>query len=167
MKRSLTSPHSPGPQPVTLSTASRADDAVHVSHRQELSTSSSHCCCSEPELDPALLILLIESRCSRLAEHTLHPGAVAARLGSKQRPRAARAEAARAWRWWPWHDSNGVTLFVQQYDRGTCCELLLYKYLVPGTWYAWSPYMYTKKMKCLFLPRAARKIQHSYKEVQE
>ena len=35
-------------------------------------------------------------------------------------------------------DSNGVTLFVQQYGRGTCCRLqrqqyvlLLYKYLVP------------------------------------
>ena len=62
-------------------------------------------------------------------------GAATARLGSKQRPRAWRAEAARAGRWWPWHDSNGVTLFAQQFDRGICCELLLYKYLVPGTWY--------------------------------
>ena len=67
----------------------------------------------------------------------MHPGAVAARLGSKQRRRAARAEAARAGRWWPWLDSNGVTIFVQQHDRGTCFrlqrqqeELLLYKYLV-------------------------------------
>ena len=67
---------------------------------------------------------------------------VAARLGSKHRPRAARAEAARAGRWWPWLDSNAVTFFVQQDDWGTCCrlqrqqyELLLYKYLVPGTWY--------------------------------
>ena len=41
-----------------------------------------------------------------------------------------------------WLDCNGVTLFVQQYDRCTRCrplqrqqyELLLYKYLVPGTW---------------------------------
>ena len=59
----------------------------------------------------------------------------------------------------PWLDSNGVTRFVQQYDRGTCCELLLaintsYQVpgLVPGTWYlylvsyihtwcAWSPYL--------------------------
>ena len=71
------------------------------------------------------------TRCSGLAEHALHPGAAAARLGSKQRPRAARAEAARVCRWWPWLDSNGVTLFVQQYDRGTCCELLLAIY----TWY--------------------------------
>ena len=62
-----------------------------------------------------------------------------------KRSRAARAEAARAGRWWPWLDSNGVTLLVQQYDRGTCCYsrpqrqqyevLLLYKYLVPSTWY--------------------------------
>ena len=78
------------------------------------------------------------TRCSGRAEHALHPGAVAARLGSKQRPRAAPAEAARVGRWWPWLDSNGVTLVVQQYDRGTCCELLLainnwYRYLVRGT----------------------------------
>ena len=56
--------------------------------------------------------------------------------------------------YWPWLDSNGVTLFVQQYDRGTCCklqqqeyELLLYTvytwYLVPGR-YVWPPY-HTKK----------------------
>ena len=58
---------------------------------------------------------------------------------------SARAEAARVGRWWPWLDSNGVTLFVQQYDRGTCCELLLatYKYLVhgTGTWYHTSKYV--------------------------
>ena len=35
-------------------------------------------------------------------------------------------------------------------------ELLLYESLVPGAWYVWSPY-HTKK-KCLFLPRAARKM---------
>ena len=66
---------------------------------------------------------------TRLAH--LHPSAVAARLGATQRPRAARAEAARVRRWWASLDSNGVTLFVQQYDRGTCCELLLAK----NTWY--------------------------------
>ena len=59
LKRSRTSPHSPGPQPGTPSTASGADHA-NVSHRQELSTSSSYCCCCEPEFDPDLL--LIESR---------------------------------------------------------------------------------------------------------
>ena len=99
----------------------------------QLSTSPSHCSCCEPEFDPA--VPLIESphdaALSGLAEHALHPGAVAARLGSKQRPRAVRAEAARVGRWWPWLDSNGVTLFVQQYDRGTCCELLL----AINTWY--------------------------------
>ena len=53
-------------------------------------------------------------------------------MGSKQRPRAARAEAARV------GDGgrgsiliNGVTLFEQQYDRGTCYELLL----AINTWY--------------------------------
>ena len=54
LKRSCTSPHSSGPQPRTLTTASGADDAVNVSHRQELSTSSSYCCCCEPEFNPAL-----------------------------------------------------------------------------------------------------------------
>ena len=37
---------------------------------------------------------------------------------------------------------------------------------VPGRWYGWSPY-YTKKMKCLFLPRAAQNTLHSYNEVQK
>ena len=78
-----------------------------VSHRQELSTSPSCCCCCKPEFDPTLR-LIEPTRCSRLAEHALHPGAIAARLGSKQSPRAARAEAARVGRWWPWFDSNGV-----------------------------------------------------------
>ena len=84
-----------------------------MSHRQELSTSPSYCLCCEPEFDPALQ-LREPTRCSGLAEHALDPGAVAARLGSKQRPRAARAEAARVGRWWPWLDSNGVAYFLQQ-----------------------------------------------------
>ena len=135
-----------------------------MSHCQELSTRSSYCCCCEP------------TRCSGFAEHALHPGAASARLGSKQRSRAARAEAARAGRWWSWLDSNGVLFFVQQYDRGICCRLqrqqhglLLYKYLVPGTWYVVgvvSVSYHTKKMKCLSFPRAAHRILHSYKEVQ-
>ena len=97
---------------------------------------------------------------SGLAEHALRPGAVAARLGSKQRPRVARAEAARVGRWWPWLDSNGVTLFIQQYDQATCRRLqrqqyeLLINTWYLCTWYVWSPY-HTKKMKCLFLPRAS------------
>ena len=64
-----------------------------MSHRQELSTSPSYCLCCEPEFDPALQ-LREPTRCSGLAEHAMHPGAVGACLGSKQRPRVARAEAA-------------------------------------------------------------------------
>ena len=137
-----------------------------MSHRQQLSTSSGYCCCCEPDIGSALpgTRKSEPTQCSRVSGHALHPGAVTARLGSKQGPRAARAESARAVRWWPWLDSNGVTLFAQQYYRGICCELLLYKYLVPGTWYVWSPY-HTKKMKCLILHRAAYTILHSYKEV--
>ena len=55
LKRSRTSPHSPGPQPGTLTTASGVDDEVDVSHRQELSTGSSYCYCCEPKFDPAQL----------------------------------------------------------------------------------------------------------------
>ena len=56
----------------------------YVSHRQELSTSSSYFCCCEPEFDLTLLVLLIRepTRRSRFVEHALHPGAVAARLES-------------------------------------------------------------------------------------
>ena len=46
--------------------------------------------------------------------------AVVACKGSKQRPQAARAEAARVGRCWPSLDFNSVTLFVQQCDRVTC-----------------------------------------------
>ena len=122
LKRSRTSPHSLDRQPGTLTTASGTNDAVDVSHRQELSTSSSYCCCCEPDWSwscPTKEPI----RCSRLAEHALHLGAVAARLGPKQRPRAARAEAARAGRWGPWLDSNGVTFLFFQYDRSTSCRL--------------------------------------------
>ena len=31
-------------------------------------------------------------------------------------------------RWWPWLDSNGVTFFVQRYDRGTFCRLQRQQY---------------------------------------
>ena len=111
-----------------------------MSHRQELSTSPWYCAAVSLSLILAYYFeVLIESRhdaaLSGLAEHALHPGAVAARFGSKQRPRPARAEAALVGRWWPWLDSNGVALFVQQYDRGTCRKLLLainIWYLVPG-----------------------------------
>ena len=106
LKRSRVSPPSPGSQPGTLTTASGAGDAVDVSHRQELWTSSPYCCCCEPEFDPALLQSQHDAFDS---QSTLHLGAVAARLGSKRRPRSPRAEATRAARWWPWLDSKGVT----------------------------------------------------------
>ena len=78
---------------------------MDMSHRQELSTRSgrqfvhrytrragaeSLCC---------LTIIREPTQCSRLAEHNLHPGVVASRFASKQRPRAAREEAERAGRW--------------------------------------------------------------------
>ena len=76
---------------------------------------------------------LILTRCSGLAEHALHPGAIAARLGSKERLRAARGEATRVGRWLPWLDSNGVTLFVYAAVRSGYLlrTVACYKYLVP------------------------------------
>ena len=109
LKRSRTSPHSPCPQPGSLTTASSwMDDAVgDVSHlvrscRRGLAGRSYtglrvlllYCCCCEPEFDLALLYKYREpTRCCRLAKHAGHSDAVASRLGSKRRPRAARAEA--------------------------------------------------------------------------
>ena len=95
-------------------------DATHLvrSCRRGLAGSSDtgvivllYSCCCDPDFDLAQLLCREPIRCSRLAEHARHPGAVASRLGSKRRPRAARAVAARAGRWWRWLDSNGVTFF--------------------------------------------------------
>ena len=123
LKRSRTSPHSSDPQPGTHSTASGADDAVDVSHRQEL-TSSSYCCCCEPEFDHALLLLTTESRHDALDSPNTPCIRVLSPLAwGRNNVRELHAEAARAGRWWPWLDSNGFTFFVQRYDRGTCCRL--------------------------------------------
>ena len=70
--------------------------------------------------------------------------AVASRLGSKQRPRAARAEAARAGRWWRGSNlTRRLFLCTSMYDRGTCCQdysgsIAAVQYLVRRihiTWY--------------------------------
>ena len=123
--RVRTSPYSPDPQPGSLTTASGRDDAVDVSHRQELPTRSG--CqllivCRYARTGELLLLWAWvwacpsrePTRCSRLADYARHPGAAASRVGSEQRPRAARAEAARAGRWWRWFDYNGVTVFFVQ-----------------------------------------------------
>ena len=111
------------------------------------------------------------TRFSPLAEHALHPDTVAVRLRSKQRPRAARAEAARAGRWWPWLDSNGVTLFVQQCDRGTCCELLLaintwYRYVIRGTCVV-SAYYEKKSNACFYIEPRIRFYTRTRKFINE
>ena len=63
LKRSCTSPHSPGPHRGTLGSASRADDAVDVWTIVRTCRRAPHtgnCCCCEPEFHPTLLLL--ESR---------------------------------------------------------------------------------------------------------
>ena len=132
LKQSRTSPHSPGPQPETLTTASGPDDAVDVSHGRELWTSSSYTAVavSLTEFDPAKL----ESRHDALDS----PSTLCIRVPSplawgRNNVGELRAEAARGGRWWPCLDSHGVTFFFVQHNRGTCCRLpvLLYIYLVP------------------------------------
>lgn len=97
------------------------DDAVDVSHHQELWTSSLYWCWWSRSL---ILSYTREPRqCFQLTEHALHLRAVAARFGWKQRSRAARVEAARAGGLRPLLDSNGVTLFFVQYYQNNCCRL--------------------------------------------
>ena len=131
-----------------------------MSHRQELSTSPSYCCCCEPEFDPALLI--IESR------HDA-PDSPSTRLIRVPSPLAWGRNNVRELHAQRRRSIITATPFSYSSTIGVpaanCC--LLYtpsKYLVPGTWYVWSPY-HTKKMKCSILHRAAHTILHSYKEV--
>ena len=79
--------------------------------------------------------------CFQPTEHAPHPGAVAARLGSKKPPRAMRNEAARTGRWWPWLDLYVVSFFSAQYPRvvavdysgsTNCCYINTW-YLARGT----------------------------------
>ena len=72
-------------------------------------------------------------------------------LRVEKHPRATHAEATRV-ETWSCLDSNGVTLFAEQYDRGTCCEVLLamntwYRYLIRSTC---GLRITRKKLKCLF-----------------
>ena len=113
-------------------------------------------CCCEHVLDPSQL----EIRDDALDLPGTPSGCRRRSLGVEITSASSARRGVTCWEMWPWLDSNGVTFFVLQYDRGTCCrlqrqqyELLLYTYLVPGTWYVLSP-CHTKKMKCLFLPRA-------------
>ena len=96
LKRSRTSPHSPGPQPGSLITSSGRDDAIHGCEPSSgvvdevwlaaLVPVYSYCSCCEPDFDLGLL----ESR------HDALDSPSTSRLESIQRPRAARTETARA-----------------------------------------------------------------------
>ena len=130
LKRSRASPHSPGLQPGTLSTASRADDAVDVSHRQELSTSSWYCCCCEPEFDPALSILLIENRHDALDS----PSTPCVRVPSPLAWGRNNVRELRTQRRQVLGDGGRgsiltvLSFLILQYDRGSCCRLQRQQY---------------------------------------
>ena len=115
--RSLTSPHLPCPKPVTTSllVSDGRCGGCDPSSGGTIQLSSSRWKLVYTRTADCTTINREPTRCPRLAEHARHPGAVAARLGSKQRPRAARAEAARAGRWWRRLDSktddNGNAMF--------------------------------------------------------
>ena len=146
-----------------------------VRHRQELSTSPSctccTCCCFAPELDPALLVM---SRHDALDLPSTPCDLVPSPLAwGRNIVPELRAEAARVGRWWPWFDSNGVTLLVQQYDRvkhllrtAACYTVNTWYLYVPDTWYVWSPYN-TKRVKYLFLRRPGHNFLLAYQEVYE
>ena len=153
LKRSRASPHSPGLQPGTLSTASRADDAVDVSHRQELSTSSWYCCCCEPEFDPALSILLIENRHDALDSPSTPCIRVPSPLaGGRNNVRELRAQRRQVLGDGGRGYSSTIGVPAVDYNgssRNCCCI----KYLVPGRWYVWSP-CHPKKTTCLVLHKS-------------
>ena len=56
LKRSRKSPHSPSPARNSRCRIGGRRGGERVSHRQELSTSPSYCCCCEPEFGPTLLL---------------------------------------------------------------------------------------------------------------
>ena len=98
-----------------------------VSHRQELSTSSSYCCCCEPEFDPALL--LIESRHDALDSPSTPcirvPPPLAWGRNNIRELRAQRPHVLGDGGRGSILTASPFSIFVQQYDRGTCCGLLL------------------------------------------
>ena len=128
-----------------------------VSHRQELSTSPSYCCCCENEFDPALL--LIESRHDALDS----PGTPFIRVQSPLAWGRNNVRELRAQRRYVLRDGGrGSILTASPFSYSSsigvpaanCC-LLKNLVPVPGTWYVWCPYN-TKKVKRLFLHTAVR-----------
>ena len=156
LKRSRTSPHSPGPRPGTRYGIGSELCCGCVSHRQELSTSPSYCSCCEPEFDPALLI---ESRHDALDS----PSTPCIRVPSPLAWGRNNVRELCAQRRHVLGDGGrGSILTASPFSyistigvpAANCC--LLYKYLVPGT--CGLRTYHTKKMKCMFLHRAAHKI---------
>ena len=111
---------------------------MDVSHRQELPTSSSYCCCCESEFDPALLL---KSRHDALdSPSTLCIPVPSPLARGRNNVRELRAQRRRVLG----DGGRGSILtaspisYSSKYDRGTCCELLLavntwYKYLIRDT----------------------------------
>ena len=123
-----------------------------MSHRQELSTSPSYCCCCEPEFDRALII--IESRHDALDSPSTPCIRVPSPLAwGRNNVRELRAQRRHVLR----HGGRGAILTASLFRTAVPSGYLLrtaacYKYLVPvpDTWYVWSPYN-TKKMKCFYI----------------
>ena len=142
---------------------------MDVSHRQEVSTSSSYCRCCEPEFDPAQL--------ERPHDALDSPSMLCIRVPSplawgRNNVRDLRAQRRHVLRdggrgsiltTLPFSMYSTIGVPAVDYSGSSMYELLLYKYLIPGTVRGTCRLRtIRKKMKCLFLPRAAHKIVHYY-----
>ena len=147
-----------------------------LSSGPELSTSSSYCCSCEPEFDPTLL--LIESRHDALSSPSTLciqvPSPLAwgrnnfSELHAQRRHVLGDGVCGSMLTASPFSYSSTIGVPAVDYGGSStnCCCINTCWYLVPGRWYVGSP-NHTKKMKCLFLHRAAHKILHSFEEVQQ
>jgi len=95
------------------------------------------------------------TRCSRLAEHALPPGAVTSRLGSKLCRRAARAEAARAmvavarfYRRLSFLCTSTIGVPVELSMAAGVLVHIICCIMMCHTWYTWNSYYTNRHMMC-------------------
>ena len=106
------------------------------------------------------------TRCSQLADHALHEGAVAALL-ARNNVRDLRAQR----RVVLGNDGHGLILTASPFSYSSTIGVPAVDYSHSSTnccwistwysWWVWSPH-HTKKRNCLFLPGVTHNILHSY-----
>ena len=127
---------------------------MDVSHRQELSTSSSYCWCCEPEFDPTLLV--IESRHDALDSPSTRRIRVPSPLAwGRNNVRELRAQRRHVLRDggrgsiltaspFSYRSTIGAPAVDYSGSSTNCC--CIYTWYLVYTWNVWSPY-HTKKIK--------------------